>query len=190
MAQTTKTASATRRKVHPKKFALWLGIGSIIMMFAGLTSGFLVRKPQGDWESFPIPTAFYFSTVCVLVSSLTMHLAVKAFKEGARAVHRRWILLTLILGVAFTISQVAGFYELIAVRHWQNNISFQFLIAIVLVHALHILGGIVTILIFFFKTFSRRFQEFSKDGIEMAATYCHFVDILWIYLFVFFLFEL
>lgn len=190
MAQTTKSASAPRRKVHPQKFALWLGIGSIIMMFAGLTSGFLVRKPQGDWESFPIPNAFYLSTLCVLLSSATMHLGVKAFKKGAREVHRRWILLTLILGVAFTVLQVVGFYELIAVRNWQNNVSFQFLIAIVLVHALHILGGIVTILVFFFRTFSRRFKEFSKDGLEMAATYWHFVDILWIYLFVFFLFEL
>lgn len=189
MTQAEKMATE-RRKIHPQKFALWLGIGSIVMMFAGLTSGFLVRKPQGDWQSFPLPTAFYFSTLCVVLSSLTMHLAVKTFKKKEKVAHRRWILLTLILGIAFTILQVVGFYELLAVRKWQNNVSFQFLIAIVLMHALHLIGGIVAILIFFFRTFSKRFKEFSKNGIEMAATYWHFVDVLWIYLFVFFLLEL
>ena len=179
-----------KRKIHPQKFALWLGIGSIIMMFAGLTSGFIVRKPQGDWQSFNLPMAFYFSTVAVLLSSLTIHLAVKFFKKGEQSKHRLFILITLILGVIFTILQVVGFYDLLAIRKWQNNISFQFLIAIVLVHAIHIIGGIVAIIIFFFRTFSKKFKNFTKDGLEMAAIYWHFVDILWIYLFVFFLIEL
>lgn len=186
----TQTKTPQKRKIHPQKFALWLGIGSIIMMFAGLTSGFLVRKPQGDWQSFHLPVAFFISTACVLVSSVTMHLSVRAFKNGLKARHRLLILVTLLLGVAFTVLQVAGFYELLAVRKWQNNVSFQFLIAIVLVHGLHIVGGIITILVFYFRTFSKKFRQFSPDGLEMAAIYWHFVDLLWIYLFVFFLIEL
>lgn len=186
----TGVKTKKNRRIHPQKFALWLAIGSIIMMFAGLTSGFIVRKPQGDWQSFALPYAFYVSTVAVLLSSLTVHLAVKAFKKQEQKKHRILILITLALGIVFTVFQVVGFYDLLAVKKWQNNISFQFLIAIVLIHAIHIIGGIITITIFYFRTFSKRFKTFSKDGIEMAATYWHFVDILWIYLFIFFLLEL
>lgn len=190
METITNSNKKEKKGINPQKFALWLAIGSIIMMFAGLTSGFIVRKPQGDWISFGIPVAFYISTVLILISSYTMHLAVKAFKAGQQTKHRTMVLLTLLLGVGFTILQVVGFYEILAVQKWQNNISFQFLIAIVLMHALHILGGLVAILVFYFKTFSSKFKQFTSNGIEIAATYWHFVDILWIYLFIFFLIEL
>lgn len=179
-----------KKKMHPHKFSLWIGIASIIMMFGGLTSGFIVRKPQGDWISYDLPWAFYASTVCVVLSSLTMHLAVKKFKQGNQSAHKSLIATTLILGIAFTVLQYIGFKDMLSSMTWMNNISFQFVTLIVLVHALHILGGIVTILIFFFRTFSKKFASFTPDGLETAAIYWHFVDVLWIYLFIFFLVSL
>lgn len=183
------------KKIHPQKFALWLAIGSIIMMFGGFTSGFIVRKSQGGWINYKVPPEFYISTVVILLSSLTMHLAVKSFKERRMAFHKNMVALTLILGVAFTILQYFGFKDLfhelkIALGQqdvWSNNVSLQFLVVIVLVHALHIIGGIVALIILFIMTFGRRVKIYSPSGIQMVATYWHFVDILWIYLFIFFL---
>lgn len=182
--------NSKKTKIHPHKFALWVGIASIIMMFGGLTSGFIVRKPQGDWITYDLPWAFYASTASVILSSITMHLAVKQFKKGNKSAHKKLIAFTLILGVLFTILQYVGFKDMLSSMTWMNNISFQFVSLIVLVHALHILGGIITILVFFFRTFSARFSSFSPIGLETAAIYWHFVDILWIYLFIFFMISL
>lgn len=182
--------STGKKKMHPHKFSVWLGIASIIMMFGGLTSGFIVRKPQGDWISYDLPWAFYASTVSVILSSVCMFMAVKYFKKGNKQAHKTMIALTLILGLIFTVLQYVGFKDMLSSMAWMNNISFQFVSLIVLVHAIHILGGIIAILIFFFRTFSKRFESFTAVGLETAAIYWHFVDVLWIYLFIFFLVSL
>lgn len=185
----TNNSNVETRKVHPQKFALWLGIGSIIMMFAGFTSAFIVNKSsaQENWISFQLPWAFYVSTVVILLSSVTMHLAVKTFKSQSKVAHKRYVLISVLLGVVFAALQVVGFYDLFAKMKWQNNTSLHYIVAIVSVHAVHLLGGVIILLIMYFRTFSRRFKSFSATGIELIATYWHFVDVLWIYLIVFFL---
>lgn len=178
---------AKKGKVHPQKFAMWVAIGSIIMMFGGLTSGYIVRKAQGNWEQLNMPVEFYYSTVVILLSSATLWLAVKYFKQRKMALHNVVVTLTLILGIAFAVLQYVGFKDLLQNTHWANNVSFQYLIVIVLVHAIHILGGVVALLFLFLRSFNRRRKVYSITGHELVSTYWHFVDILWIYLFVFFL---
>lgn len=184
----TVEKSAQRRKIHPQKFAMWIAIGSIIMMFGGLTSGYIVRRSQGNWDVFSLPPAFYVSTVLILLSSLTLALASRSFKQRRMGLHRAMVVLTFVLGVAFAVLQYAGFKELYLQLNgrWNNNVSFQYLIVIVLVHALHIIGGVLALFYLFVKTFSRRIKTYSTTGIEIVSTYWHFVDILWIYLFIFF----
>lgn len=183
----TAKESAQRRKIHPKKFAMWIAIGSIIMMFGGLTSGYIVRKSQGNWETFKLPAAFYISTVVILLSSATLMLALRSFKQRKMVLHRNMVTLTFILGIAFTVLQYIGFKELFQQMKWANNVAFQYLIVIVLVHALHIIGGVAALLILFLQTYSRKVKTYSTTALEIVSTYWHFVDILWIYLFIFFL---
>jgi cytochrome c oxidase subunit III len=183
----TAQDSTQRKKINPKKFAMWIAIGSIIMMFGGLTSGYIVRKSQGDWETFKLPVEFYISTAAILVSSGTLMIALRSFKQRKMRLHRNMVSLTFILGVIFTILQYYGFKELLGGMKWANNVAFQYLIVIVLVHALHILGGIVTLFILFLQTYSKKVKTYSSNALEIASTYWHFVDILWIYLFLFFL---
>jgi len=175
------------KKIHPQKFALWVAIGSIIMMFGGFTSGFIVRKSQGNWLHYKVPVEFYISTVVVILSSLTIHLAVRSFKARKMAFHKNMVAVSLLLGLAFVVLQYFGFKDLYAQFVWNNNVSLQFITVIVLVHALHIAGGMVALIILFLRTFGRRVKIYSATGIDMVATYWHFVDILWLYLFVFFL---
>lgn len=189
MVSTHEETRKEPKKIHPQKFALWIAIGSIIMMFGGFTSGFIVRRSQGSWDPYHLPFEFYISTAVILFSSLTMHLAVKSFKQRSMTFHKNMVVLTLLLGIAFTVLQYFGFENLFAQFHqdWTNVVSLQFLGVIVLVHALHIIGGIVALVILFVLTFSQRTKIYSSKGIEMIATYWHFVDILWIYLFIFFM---
>ena len=184
---TAQDKHTERKRINPKKFAMWVAIGSIIMMFGGLTSGYIVRKSQGNWESFKLPTEFYLSTVAILISSATIMIAIKSFKQRKMQLHRNMVAITFVLGLAFTLLQYFGFKELLQNMKWADNVSFQYLIVIILVHALHILGGVVALLVLFLQTFNKKIKTYSSNALEIAATYWHFVDILWLYLFVFFL---
>jgi len=179
--------STQRKKINPKKFAMWIAIGSIIMMFGGLTSGYIVRRSQGNWENFKLPSEFYISTVLILLSSATLIAALRSFKQRKMPLHRSMVGITFILGVAFTILQYFGFKDLLSQMKWADNVAFQYLIVIILVHALHILGGVVVLFVLFLQTYSRRVKTYSSTALEIAGTYWHFVDVLWIYLFLFFL---
>jgi cytochrome c oxidase subunit III len=179
--------STQRKKINPKKFAMWIAIGSIIMMFGGLTSGYIVRRSQGNWENIKLPTEFYISTVVILLSSATLMLALRSFKQRNMQFHRAMVGITFALGITFTVLQYYGFKDLLNHLQWADNVSFQYLIVIILVHALHILGGVVALFVLFLQTYSRNLKNYSSNALEIAGTYWHFVDILWIYLFIFFL---
>lgn len=185
----TAKETAQRRKIHPKKFAMWIAIGSIIMMFGGLTSGYIVRQSQGNWQVFKLPVEFYISTAVIIISSATLMLAFRSFKQRQMKLHRSMVTLTFLLGIAFTVLQYIGFKELFNNydMKWANNVAFQYLIVIVLVHALHIIGGVVALLILFLQTYSRKVKTYSTTALEIISTYWHFVGILWLYLFIFFI---
>src|SRR6478672_4883175 len=101
-----------RKKIHPQKFMMWMAMGSISMMFAGLTSGYIVRESQGNWRYYDLPSVFPFSTVVIVISSITMILAVKAFKARQMSRYKTMVTATLLLGLLFGALQFTGFYQL------------------------------------------------------------------------------
>jgi len=182
--------SVQRNKIHPHKFTLWVGIGSIIMMFAGLTSAYIVKRSQANWTMLEITNIFWVSTITILLSSLTMYLSVKAFRERNMNRYRSMLSLTAILGLAFLVMQVVGFlqYRSMDIRliGAGSNASYSFLLAIASLHAVHVFGGVVALVIIARKALSSRKRSYSSVPVEVIATYWHFVDILWIYLILFF----
>jgi cytochrome c oxidase subunit 3 len=182
--------SVQRNKIHPHKFTLWVGIGSIIMMFAGLTSAYIVKRSQANWTMLEIPVIFWVSTITILLSSLTMYLAVKAFRERNMNRYRSMLSLTAILGLAFLVMQVIGFlqYRSMDIRliGAGSNASYSFLLAIASLHAAHVFGGVIALVIIARKALSSRNRSYSSVPVEIIATYWHFVGILWIYLILFF----
>ena len=197
------TVDSGSRKIHPHKFALWLAMGSISMMFAGLTSGYMVRQGQGNWRYFKLPTVFTVSTFVIIASSITFILGLKAFKNRQIPKFRFLILTTLFLGLAFGFFQYFGFYQLyhsvqqVSINgeklneftpvRLNGNPSESFLFVIAGLHLVHILGGIVALLIVFLRSFRTNVKEYYSTGLEIVGGYWHFVDALWLYLFVFFL---
>ncbi len=177
-----------RKKIHPHKFTLWVALGSIVMMFAGLTSAYIVKRDQPNWTTFSIPRAFWYSTATILVSSVTIQMALKAFKEREMMRYRNLVTLTAVLGVAFVVFQYLGFKTI-----WNSGVTLkgsgggQFLYIIAGLHAAHVLGGIIALIVMFIKAFASKVRRYNSIPIELMATYWHFVDLLWIYLFIFFI---
>jgi cytochrome c oxidase subunit 3 len=177
------------RKINPQKFALWLAIASIIMMFGGFTSGYIVRRSQGMWEVIDLPIIFVVSTAAILLSSVTMYVAVKQYRKSNFSSFRRMLILSLLLGLSFSIMQLYGFSQM-----YDSNIKIDgnpagsFLYIIAGIHILHILGGIVAIVYQLIRARKNVFTQKRLEGLETMSTYWHFVDLLWIYLYVFFIF--
>ncbi len=178
------------KRIHPHKFTLWVAMGSIIMMFAGLTSAYIVKKNQSSWLEFDLPVVFMYSTLVIIASSLTVHLAAKAFKAREMARYRTLITVTALLGVLFMGLQILGFIDLearnIALTGAKSNSAASFLLVITGLHMLHVLGGVIALLVMFIRAYVSRVKNYSSLSIELVGTYWHFVDILWIYLFIFY----
>ncbi|MCE2848627.1 MAG: cytochrome c oxidase subunit 3 [Chitinophagaceae bacterium] len=186
----SQVISEQKRKIHPHKFTLWVAIGSILMMFAGLTSAYIVKRSQASWLMIEIPMMFWYSTVTILVSSATVQLALKALKKREMINYKRLLVVTAVLGVLFVVLQVAGFSQFAAqdirLVGAGSNASYSFLLVISCLHAIHVLGGVVALVVIAIRALNSSTRSYSTVPLEIAATYWHFVDALWIYLFIFF----
>ncbi len=192
MSATVVRGNYVRNKIHPKKFALLVACASIMMMFAALTSAYMVRKAGGNWLEFPMPSIFLVSTVVIVLSSITLHIAYISFKRGNEALYKGFLLGTFGLGIAFLILQYQGWLALSGIGiELTTNPSGSFIYALSGIHAAHILGGITALIIALLHAFSLKYQATPTRilRLEMTMTYWHFVDILWVYLFIFFLIQ-
>jgi cytochrome c oxidase subunit 3 len=178
------------QRIHPHRFIMWIAIGSIVMMFAGMTSAYIVKKNQGNWLAIELPVVFWYSTAVILASSVTMYLANSALQAGKTSFYKTLITITAILGVVFISMQWEGFKDLetrgIALIGPQSNSASSFLFVITGLHMLHVLGGVIALLFTFFKSFGVQEGQTNLVPTQIVATYWHFVDVLWIYLFIFY----
>jgi cytochrome c oxidase subunit 3 len=177
-----------QKRMHPHKFTMWVAIGSIVMMFAGLTSAFIVKSNQVGWRTITMPKVFWVSTAVIIISSVTLQMALRSFKQREMSQYRTLIGVTLLLGVSFVVLQGFGFQQL-----WEQKITFrgsgagQFLYVIFGLHGIHVIGGVIALSIMFIKAFVGKVKLYSSVPVEVMATYWHFVDLLWLYLLIFFL---
>lgn len=177
---------AERKTAKP---LLWIGIVSIIMLFAGLTSAYVVRADNGNWNVFKLPDIALISTAIIITSSLTMLIAQRAIKKDNYKLTAISLCLTLLLGFAFFYTQYSGWKELtnkgIYFLGKASNASGSFLYLIALVHLLHMIGGLIALTVSFTKTLLKKYSSADYQGIELTAIYWHFLDLLWVYLFLF-----
>ncbi len=173
-----------------KKMMLWFGIISLVMSFAGWTSAFVVSSSRPDWiKDFQLPNAFIISTIVILISSVTFILAKRALKNGDRKVTMLWLFATLILGVVFIYNQFSGFQQIIDLGYNftgpTSNVTMSYIYLIAVVHILHVVVGLICLLVVIYNHFKQKYNPSKMLGFELAATFWHFIDILWVYLFLF-----
>jgi cytochrome c oxidase subunit 3 len=173
-----------------KKNMLWFGIISLTMSFAGLTSAYVVSKERPDWiSSFQIPQAFYISLALIIASSITIHFAFKTIRKQQNGLGMLLLVSTFLMGVLFVVFQFVGFSEIIQNGYNftgpTSNITTSFIYLVVLLHVAHVFAGLLSLLVVIYNHYKLKYENGKTLGVELAATFWHFVDVVWIYLFLF-----
>jgi len=173
------------------KLLLYVSIGSIVMAFAGLTSAYVVTKGSGAGLSFDLPSIFYYSTAIILISSLTMNMSLVAARKDNFQQITIWLVFTLLLGIAFMITQYEAWSELYKNKIYfagrQSNAAGSFLYVITGLHVAHLVGGLLYLIGMIVRSTKQQFNAQNHLKLKLCAIYWHFLDILWVYLFVFLL---
>ena len=188
-----ETMTATEHQARSNrsyKLLLLVSMVSMIMIFAGLTSAFVVSKSRGDWmKDFHLPSAFWYSTAVIIISSLTFHMSKVAIRKDDRKATTIWLFVTLALGFLFVYLQFKGFGQIIADGHYftgaQSNVTTTFLFVLAIVHLFHLFAGLISLIIIIFKHFKLQYNSSQYIGIELGVIFWHFLDALWLYLFLF-----
>ena len=202
-------------KRKAQKSLLWFGLVSIVMLFAGLTSAYLVRQGEGKWVEFSIPGTFAISTLIILISSISMQWAVASARKGNIGNLKKALLITLLLGVAFAGSQYVAWSQLyhngiaftgrvsdiktnfnyipagkesVAEAGDVGNVAGSFLYVITGLHVLHLIAGILALFVVFSRATRNKYSSENYNGVKICAIYWHFLDGLWVYLFLFLLY--
>jgi cytochrome c oxidase subunit 3 len=187
-------ASAIQQKntssgVHPLKFALWLIIISIIMMFAAFTSAYIVRKEEGNWLEFDLPANLVLNTVFIVLSSLFMQLAYNAARKDNLKQVKLGALLTVVMGLAFLVGQWESWGDLVNRKIFfggaDANPSGSFLYVLMGVHGFHLVTGLIFVLIVLISSLKFKVHSRNLLRIELCTVYWHFLTGLWLYLFLF-----
>jgi cytochrome c oxidase subunit 3 len=188
----------TKRR-EPFQFLLWLGITGSVLIFTVLVAIYMLRKTAPNWVSVPLPSLFLISTAVILLSSLTLHLANNSFRSDGFVRYRVLMGSTLGLGVLFIILQLLGWQQLISGGvSMSNNPSAGFIYVISGLHILHILGGVVALGLAvidslknynYVDAFVYSVNPPNQLKIRLITLYWHFVDVLWLILFAFLVYQ-
>lgn len=173
-----------------KKMMLWFAMISMFMMFAGLTSAYIVSQERPDWlKDFQMPMAFFLSTIVIVASSVTFHLAKNTIQKGLHQTTTLYLLVTLGLGIAFVILQFIGFSQIIeSGYHFTgkgSSVTTSFLYIVTVTHLLHVAAGILVLLVVIYNHFKQKYKQGQTLGLELGAMFWHFLDFLWVFLFLF-----
>ena len=180
-------------RVRAKKMMLLFALLSITMTFAGLTSAYIVSKGRPDWlVDFKLPTLFFYSTLLLIISSATIQIAKYNLTQNKSKKNVLiWLLATLLLGIVFCVLQFFSFKNLIEMGYFfagaQSTITTSFIYVLTFLHAVHLFAGIIVLLVLIYNT-NRDKYLVNKLGFNLGVTFWHFLDILWLYLFLFFYF--
>jgi len=174
------------------KQLVYVSIVSMVMMFAGLTSAYVISMKREDWVTFDLPQALYVSTLLILLSSVSFWLAKRSLQKNNRQQTAIFLLITLALAIGFVYFQLEGFNQLREVGLFFTGkgsvVSSSLLVVISFAHLLHVLAGIIVLVVILIQQLRNKYSAAEMLGLEMGGIFWHFVDALWIFLFLFFYF--
>ncbi len=178
--------------MHPNKFALWLFMITVTMLFAAFTSAYMVRSAERDWLQFELPSIFLINTAVLVLSSVTMHLAYVYAKKDELEKVKYYVLGTLLLGLVFMVLQMTvGGYSLVNMGipfgGRESNPAGSFVYVFFFVHVMHLIVGVGFLIYLYMETVKYKVHSKNMLQMEMSATFWHFLDLLWVYLYVFLL---
>ena len=176
---------------HPKRVLLILLILSIVMMFAAFTSGYIVRRDEGNWREFDLPASLLINSLIIALSSASMQWAFLSARKDELSRVKAGLALTLLLGVAFLFGQVRSWGDLVAGRTFfggvDANPSGSFVYVLMGVHAFHLVTGLIFVAVVLMRTVKYQVHSRAMLSIGNATLYWHFLGGLWLYLYLFLL---
>lgn len=176
---------------HPKRLVLILLIFSIIMMFAAFTSGYIVRRDEGNWREFDLPISLLFNTIAIVLSSVAMQWALYSAKHDEVKRVQLGLVLTLVLGIVFLFGQVHSWGDLVAGHTFfggaDANPSGSFVYVLMGVHAFHLVTGLIFVAVVLKRSLNYQVHSRAMLSIGNATIYWHFLGGLWLYLYLFLL---
>ena len=177
------------QNLNARKFMVWLAIASSFMLVAGLTSVFLISTSAGDEAHTRLPFVFVISTVVILGSSLTLHIAGKSLKGLQNAKLHLYLKLTIALGLLFMLLQTFAWGQLLHQKiYFDMHKSYQsFIYVFVAVHLLHIITGVALLGYTLSCSLKNKPRYRILYRMEVSTIFWHFIDILWVYLYLFLL---
>ncbi len=209
-------AEELEKQRSSKRMLLWFGIVSITMLFAGLTSAYIVRQGEGKWVEFAMPDLFKLSTAFIFISSFSMQWAVASARRGNKQMLKVALGITALLGIGFMISQYYSWSKLVEQGIYfagrisdiktqfkyvptikretaeaagdAGNVAGSFLFALTALHVAHLLGGMIAIFLVFSRALQGKYSAANYNGVTVCSIYWHFLDGLWIYLYLFLLY--
>jgi len=174
----------------PKKFIVWLFVVSSTIMFGGFTSYYLVfAASKGKGHGLVLPDAFIYSTLLIIASSVTLTLASRALRKLNFGLQRKMLWLTIVLAFGFGFMQFVAWGSMVKTGATLvgNNAAISFIYVVPLMHLFHIIAGLGFITSSLVGSYKNITLAKNKFRMEITSIFWHFIDILWIYLYVFLL---
>lgn len=176
---------------HRYRIGMWVALCSITMLFTALTSAYIVRSrlnTANDWQPINVPQMLWLSTSLILLSSATFESARRFLRRGEDSRFRVWLLATVLLGLGFLATQLLAWRELVGQGiYLTSNPHSSFFYLLTAVHALHLLGGILMLGYLLWRAWGLKGGDEARarrqDSADAVGLYWHFMDGLWVYLF-------
>ena len=188
LANPTIPMNENNSTINNKVLFTWIAVMSSTMMFAGLTSAYIVSSGEAGrkWLEFGLPSFFLVSTFIVSLSSLSLYWAFISAKKDNITQLKYGIILAIILGFVFLGTQLMAYSQMIDNKlYLVSNVSISFVYMISLFHAGHILLGITLLFIVLYKTSQLTVHSKNMTAIKVVGIFWHFLTVLWIYLYLF-----
>jgi len=165
------------------RIGMWLVLISVTMLFAALTSAYVFN--QAHSQPIVMPRVLWLSTAIILASSVTIEIARRALKRRIEGQFRLWIAVTTLLGFGFLAAQLVAWRQLSASgfyinRNFHSGYSYLF----TGLHGIHLLGGLVALIFVTLRNLSKWSVLRRRVAVDVTALYWHFIDGLWMLLFV------
>lgn len=166
------------------QLGLWILLTGITMLFAGLMSAYVVLRGMPAWQSIAMPSMLWVNTTVLILSSFTMALSLRAIRNNHVLMMKGWLAATALLGLAFLAGQVAAWRQLVmAGVYLPSTLQSALLYVFTSIHGVHLLGGVIALSFVLGEALKNRVKTFHHESLKLCATYWHFMDALWVCLF-------
>src|SRR5215510_7876856 len=166
------------------QIGLWILLTAIVMLFAGLSSAYIVLRGVPSWQNIELPSLLWPNTAVLLLSSLAIELSRRAVRRNDLQSMKRWLATGGVLGLAFLLGQLAAWRQLVnAGVYLPSTLQSSFFYILTGLHGLHLLGGVIALGYVLSKALKNVLTAFDYEPLKLCALYWHVMDGLWVYLF-------